>query len=311
MTDFGTRNSTADRSTFRLVGGFEGLISGSWNYETFYSFGQTAESQVSSGQVNVLNFQNALEAIPDPDGTPGSAICADANARAQGCVPANVFGFNSFSPGAIAYINAPSLLSTLTTQKNAGLNIEGDVWDLPAGALSVAVGGEYRAENSRSEYDSLTALGLNAGNAIPATEGSYNSIESYLEVRVPLLAQMKGAEQLTLTGAIRSADYSTVGSTLSWNAGLEWAPVSDLRFRVTRSLSTRAPNIGELFAPRHKHFLRLVTLVPISRLSLLALLRMPAGLIQMSLLTSPNLVYLRKHRLIFKGYPGLIGVIRM
>ena len=251
MADFGPRSATAERSTFRLVGGFEGLIRGSWNYNTFYSFGQTSESQVNNGQVNVLNFRFALDAIPSAD---GGVICADANAVAQGCQPANVFGYNSLSPGAVAYINAPSLLSTLVTQKNAGLNVEGDIWDLPAGALSVAIGGEYRGESSRSEFDALTATGLNGGNKIPPTEGSFDSIESYLEVRVPLLAKLPGAELLTVTGAIRSADYSTVGNTLSWNAGLEWAPVSDLRFRITRSLSTRAPNIDELFAPPGQTF---------------------------------------------------------
>mgnify|MGYP000441426270 FL=1 len=41
--------------------------------------------------------------------------------------------------------------------------------------------------------------------------------------------------------------YSTVGSVFSWKAGLNWAPIEDVRFRAVYSVATRAPNIGELY----------------------------------------------------------------
>ena len=260
MAEAGNRGNVADRDTFRMVGGLEGeLFGGGWRYEAFYAYGQTKEAQTSSGQVNVLNFRNALEAIPDVDDLDGDgnvteAICRDANARDQGCVPVNVFGFNSISPAAFDYIKAPGMLATFTQQKIAGLNLTGHVFDLPAGPVGLAVGAEYRDEYSRSEFDPLQQAGLNAGNAIPRTEGDFDVKEGYLEVRVPLLADKPMFEKLDLNGAVRFADYSTVGSVVSWNGGLEWSPVPSLRFRAIRALATRAPNINELFSPPSQDF---------------------------------------------------------
>ncbi len=260
MAEAGNRGNIADRDTFRVVGGFEGdLFEGRWRYDAFYAYGQTKESQTSSGQVNVLNFRNALEAVPDVgdidgDGNTTEAICRDANARAQGCVPISVFGFNAITPAMFDYIKAPGLLATFTQQKIAGLNVTGNIFDLPAGPVGLAVGAEYRDEFSRSEFDPLQQAGLNAGNAIPRTEGDFDVKEGYLELRVPILADKAFADKLDLNGAVRFADYSTVGSVVSWNGGLEWAPTPSVRFRAIRALATRAPNINELFSPPSQDF---------------------------------------------------------
>ena len=260
MADFGTRGNDARRDTFRVVGGLQGTVfSDKWHYEGFYAVGQTKEAQTSGGQVNVLNFRNALEAIPDADDEDGDgntteAICRDPNARLQGCVPVDVFGFNSMSAGAIQYIQAPATLATYTRQRVLGANLSGELFNMPAGPLGIAVGAEYREEFSNSEFDPLTQSGLNAGNAIPPTQGEFDVREAYLEVNVPLLKDLPFADSLALRAAVRASDYSTVGSTLSWNGGLEWSPIPSLRFRAIRALSTRAPNINELYSPPSQTF---------------------------------------------------------
>ena len=260
LSGFGPRTSDARRDTFRLVGGLQGsFASENWRYEAFYAYGQTKEAQTSSGQVNVLNFRNALEAIADVDdvdndGDVAEAICRDPNARLQRCVPVNVFGYDSFTPAAVAYIEAPGSLATFTSQRLIGGNLTGSLFEMPAGPLAVATGFEYREETSDSEFDALTQAGLNAGNAIPPTSGEFDVLEGYLEASVPILSDVPFADQLTLRAAVRASDYSTVGSTLSWNGGFEWSPIPSLRFRVIRALSTRAPNIGELFSPPSQTF---------------------------------------------------------
>jgi outer membrane receptor protein involved in Fe transport len=260
MAELGGRGNVADRDTFRVVAGFQGdLPFKDWNYEAYYGFGQTKEAQTSGGQVNVLNFRNALTAVRDvqdldADLDTNEIICVDATARAQGCVPVNVFGHNSITPAAAAYINAPGSLTTFTSEKLAGLNLTGSIFDLPAGPLGVAVGAEYRDEYARSEFDALQQAGLNAGNAIPSTEGSFDVFESYIEFNVPILADLPFADQLNARAAYRFSDYSTVGNTDSWNVGLEWAPIPQVRFRATRALSTRAPNINELYSPASETF---------------------------------------------------------
>jgi outer membrane receptor protein involved in Fe transport len=260
MSDFGPRHSDARRDTFRAVGGLQGSFAeDKWHYEAFYAYGQTKEAQTSSGQVNVLNFRNALEAVADVndvdnDGNTTEAICRDPNARLQGCVPVDVFGYNSFSPEAVNYIQAPGSLATFTSQRVIGASLTGTLAEMPAGPLAIAAGIEYREEHSDSEFDPLTQAGLNAGNAIPPTSGEFDVREAYLEASIPLLSEKPFADQLSLRAAVRASDYSTVGNTLSWNGGIEWAPIPALRFRVIRALSTRAPNINELYSPPSQTF---------------------------------------------------------
>ena len=254
LSEVGNRNQKADRDTFRFSTGFRGELSKDWSYDSYISYGSTKESQVGSGQYNTLNMRNALMAIPDANDVNGNgntteAICMDADARKQGCVPINLFGYNSITPAALKYINAPQQLSTMTTQALAGAVVTGSPMNLPAGKLGVALGAEYRRESSRSEFDALTQAGLNAGNAIPPTMGSFDVKEIFGEARIPLLKDLPMVKSLSTLIALRNGDYSTVGSTASWNAGLEWAINNELKVRGTKSLATRAPNINELYSP--------------------------------------------------------------
>jgi iron complex outermembrane receptor protein len=254
LSEVGTRGSNADRDTFRFVTGVKGEFDAwkTWNYEVYGGYGQTKEAQQSSGQVNVLNFAQALQAIPGANG--GAPVCASADAREQGCVPINIFGFNTISPEALQYVTAPGSLLTRTTQKMAGGQINSEIWDLPAGPLGVAAGFEWRKEFSSAVPDALTQAGLNAGNATPPTAGEFSVREIFVETRVPLLKDVPFVKELNFLGAFRHGDYSSVGSTNSWNAGAEWTVVNDVKLRGTRSLSTRAPNINELYQAPSQDF---------------------------------------------------------
>ena len=238
LNEVGSRFNKADRDTFRFSSGLRGELSKVWSYDSYVSYGSTKESQVGGGQYNTLNMRNALMAVPDVNDVNGNgntteAICLDADARKQGCVPINIFGYNTISPDALKYITAPSQLATLTTQSMVGGVVTGSPMKLPAGNLGVALGAELRREASQSEFDTLTQAGLNAGNAIPSTRGSYTVKEVFGEARIPLLKDLPMVKSLSSIIALRSGEYSTVGNTLSWNAGLEWAINSEMKLRGT------------------------------------------------------------------------------
>jgi len=252
LSEFGNRGSSVDRDTFRIVAGANGNLSDRWSYEVYYNYGQTRESQQTGGQVNVLNFANALNVVQDVydvngNGDTTDAVCADATARAQGCAPANVFGFNALSQDAINYIIAPSSLTSLTSQSVAGAGLVGSLPGLAAGDIGLAFGVEYRKEKSEQVFDALTNAGLNGGNKLDNTYGQFDVKEAYGEIRLPLIADAPFFNTLELSAAGRVSDYSTVGTVYSYNVSGIWAPVRDIRFRATYSQSTRAPNIGELF----------------------------------------------------------------
>jgi len=252
----GVRTNDVNRNFFRIVAGLEGnLLNERFHWDIAYNYGSTNEQQHSTGQVNVLNFFNALQAIQETpatgdlnlNGVIGDIVCANPIARGQGCVPINIFGVDSITPAMAAYVNADSQHAFRQTQQVWDANISGSILDLPAGPLGVALGAEYRKESSSEDWDALTNAGLNGGNALPDTRGSFDVKEAYAEVNVPVLKDLPFANQLSFRAAGRISDYSTIGSTKTWEIGGDYAPIPDIRFRATLAKAVRAPNIGELF----------------------------------------------------------------
>ena len=254
LSEFGGRTGSTSRDFYRFVVGLEGgLFDDKFSWDISYNYGDVSENQVSSGQVNVINFRDALAVrseVGDENGNgiAGEAICIDPEARANGCAPANIFGAGSMSQDAVNYIQAQGTYQTGITQQVVQANLSGSLFELPAGSVGIAVGAEYRKESSFSDNDALTNAGLNAGNVLPDTSGSFDVKEAYGEIRVPILADTPFFEILEVGAAARVSDYSTVGTTFSWNVTGTWAPIEDVRFRGTYAKAVRAPNVGELFS---------------------------------------------------------------
>jgi iron complex outermembrane recepter protein len=254
-TELGNRGAKSTRDTYRFVVGFKGDIGDRYNWQAYYDFGRMDDSQQGGGQINVLNMRNALNVV-DGDGDPGTfdPICADEAARAEGCVPINVFGLGSISPEAADYVRAPTSRQILTQQEVAGADFRGSVFDLPAGSVDFAVGVEWRRERAEDVPDVLTQAGLNAGNAEAPVIGEYNVGEAFVEFEVPLLKDLPLIHQMSIGGAYRYSDYSTVGTTDAYSGRFTWSPVESLRFRAQYARAVRAPNISELFSPGGENF---------------------------------------------------------
>ena len=254
LVEFGSRLGSTERNFYRMVVGFDGTLADDrFRWDVSYNYGQVSENQISSGQINVVNFRDAAAArleVGDENGNgiTGEAICIDPEARANGCVPVNIFGAGSISQAAVNYIQAQGTFQTGLKQHVVQGNISGSLFELPAGPVGIAAGFEYRREDSFSDNDALTNQGLNAGNVLPDTSGAFDVMEGFAEVRVPILAGTPGFELLEIGGAIRVSDYSTVGSVYSWSVTGTWQPIDDIRIRGTWARAVRAPNIGELFA---------------------------------------------------------------
>ena len=196
----------------------------------------------------------------------------------SGCVPINLFnGANSVTPQALAFITTETVTRSTIDQLVFSGELTGDTeafFTLPGGAPQFALGAEYRRERSDTQFDPLELGLLPAGS--PAgpegsfvgdvdarqsltfdgqtrtlnTGGEFDVKEVFAELRLPLLAGQPFFEELTLQGAARLSDYSTVGETFTWSASGIYAPVEDLRLRATYSVAVRAPNIAELFSPQ-------------------------------------------------------------
>ncbi|MFM2044870.1 MAG: hypothetical protein RLY86_3446 [Pseudomonadota bacterium] len=249
--ELGLRRADITRQTYRIATGLEGELENGWNWEAYYQYGTVTQDQVSTGVFNTARMQEALNAEVGPG---GAVQCASPLARAQGCVPINIFGAGAAAQDALSYITANSTFDSTVRQNTAGAFLSGDVFELPAGAVGFAAGAEYRKEESEFRPDALSIAGISSGNASAPSQGDYDVWEVYGETSVPILAGLDFVDYLGVDAAVRYADYSTVGSVWSYKAGAEYAPVSDLRLRATYARAVRAPNIGELFQPAQQTF---------------------------------------------------------
>jgi len=258
MFEPGTRLVTTQRQNFRLAFGTDVDLGSGWNADAYYSYGFTRADTRMEGLANLYNVANALQVVPDindvnRNGSTTDPICLDANARQAGCVPLNPFGLTAegasrITPEAIDYVKASYQANAFQQLHVAAANVSGPIFQLPAGAVQVAAGAEYRQESSRDIFDPLTNQARNGYTQATDTVGSFNVKEAYGEIVVPLLADTPFFYNLSVRGAARISDYSTVGSFWAYNAGVEWSPVPDIRVRGVYAKAVRAPNIGELFA---------------------------------------------------------------
>lgn len=74
--------------------------------------------------------------------------------------------------------------------------------------------------------------------------------EWFAEVSVPILADKPFAKSLTVDASVRTANYSTVGTTTSFAYGAVWQPDEQVRIKASFNRAVRAPNIAELFQPQ-------------------------------------------------------------
>ena len=265
-------NVHTDRKQYRFVGGLKGKIGvggTDWNYDAYYEHGIT----ISDIRVRDIVLQNRYVAATNAITLNGAIVCADPAARAAGCQPINIFGGFTPSDAALAYVapheNGP-FQHTKLTQDVASLNFSGNPFELWAGPVSVAFGGEYRREFYRvnadpygagvsplspnsAEYpaDPLlnSALGSNwaAGN-YKNGRGKYEVWEGYVEVDLPLI-NSDAMGRANLNGAARVTNYSTSGTVWTWKVGGTWdTPLDGIRLRAVTSRDVRAPNLSELFA---------------------------------------------------------------
>ncbi|MDA7769497.1 TonB-dependent receptor [Porticoccaceae bacterium] len=244
-TNWGNRTPTFDRTSFSFAAGFEGTLQNDWDWSVSFQDSRYENNSKWSNYAITENLANAIDVIADP--VTGEPVC---RSGAAGCVPIYPLSQEPMSAEQDAYIRHTALRFHRNEQRVAAASLAGNLMDLPAGALQFAAGLEHREEEIKSMDDGLArqgALHLFRGQEPQNAEMSVK--EAYLELVVPVIAEMPFIQQLDIEAAVRSSDYDTIGSTTASKIGLNWAISDDLRIRASSSISVRAPNLSELFSP--------------------------------------------------------------
>lgn len=254
----GARQEDLTHTSFRGVFGARGEITDGWKYDVFGQYGRTNYSQLFLNDVSLAHLQNAFLVDPATGQCYASEATSPNSFEGAGCAPYNIFGTGTPSPAALAYIDTPGLQIGYTQEQIIEADANGDLGQyggkLPTArdGIAVAVGADYREETDVLNTDEEFTTGdlAGQGGAVQSISGQYHVREAYGEVRVPVLQDMVAAHDLDLSAQYRYSNYSLGYSTNTYNLGLSWAPVKDVRFRYSYDRAVRAPTVVELYSPR-------------------------------------------------------------
>ncbi len=282
LADLGGRGEAATRETTRIVLGANGDIGEAWKYEFSLNVAEFKETTDVTGNLDVQRFLLAMDSVRDSSGNivcrsqidpaarliypfsnddafAASRLAADVAA----CVPLNPFGDGATTQAARDYLLFQGASQGSIKQKVASVFVSGNTsqwFALPAGPLGVALGGEYREEQNAWDTDDVIQQGITFYNAIPQFSApKFKVKEVFGEVRVPVLADLPFAKELTLSAAGRVSSYDgKVGTVNAYNLGLDWAPIDSLRVRAGLARAVRAPNLQDLYGLQSQNFASVV-----------------------------------------------------
>jgi len=264
LNEFGQGGFDAERVVTRFVLGLDGTFAEDWDWELSYNYGHVSNDQ-EGNDVNEVAYKKATDVIIDPD--TGENVCRDEAYAAIGCVPTNVF--EPFTQEMQNFwTNLTTLDGTLKQETFVASISNSSLFSLPAGDVGFAAGYERRSEYAEEHPDSATKSGLTGGVQIDSLEGSYDVDEFFMEVNIPILADIAFVKSLGVNIAGRTSDYSHVGRNESWQVASRWEVNDDITFRAQYSEAFRAPTIADMFNGGTRQGLSLAGIDPCDGVSL-------------------------------------------
>ncbi len=240
--------------TNRLDAGLEGkmtVFDRSWHWNVGYSYGATKDDAHSSvgdtdaGLVSSL-FRQSIDAVVNP--ATGQIVCRVALTNpASTCKPWNVMGVGVNAGNTMSFLR-PNFQYGLVELTTYTAGVSGDVFDLPAGPVGLALSFEHRKDEIHSQADPEAIIFDRPTGNHSNLNGKQSVTEGAIEFAVPLAKGESWAKALDLSLAARFTGYELSGFVTTWKIGTTYSPVDDIKFRVTYSADIRAPTLQDLFA---------------------------------------------------------------
>jgi len=222
--------------------GLDATLPAGWRGQAYLAYAQEDSRRRSSHNLNSGYLAEALGNSPDDPTTAYSAV-RDGFFNPYGDGGANSQTILDFIGSGVENTRSMSRVAT------ANIKADGDLIDLPGGAIQLAVGGQFRQERFKTGVNSLTV-----GSTPYRDDGrTYlrNIGAAFAELRVPLVGPNNarpGLQRLELSLAGRVEHYEDIGATANPKLGVLWTPAEGLNVRATYGESFRAPALTELFA---------------------------------------------------------------
>lgn len=230
--------------TLRFAGGAKGEFNEKLFWDASFVSAQN-DVQLNLRDVVVDRFQDSLNGFggfgctgPNTEAVAGEGECFFFNPFASSFnAPA---GSPLANPDGIRDFLVEDALGDIESTLNAyEVNLTGELFDLPAGPIGFAVGGQIREEGLTAVYDGISnadGFGFIIGNQ--NFEGEQTVYAGYGEVSIPV------TDIIEINGALRYEDYGgEIGSTVDPKVSVLVRPLDTLSLRGSYSTSFRAPTV--------------------------------------------------------------------
>ena len=222
--------------TWGLTPSFTARLGGNWQARMLFNYGESTTTVHSPG-LNNTALDNAIRAGLFNPYNPSSSNTAALDA---------ISNFEVFGQARQSQLQARAI-------------VDGDLFDLPGGAVKIAVGGEYLRETLRTQKGNaipgfqnqgFAGQSINGATIIPATarlpilKASRDVKSVFGEAVMPLLSDTAFFQELTLSASARYDEYSDFGDTFNPKFGVTWKPFDQLRIRGQWGKSFSAPSLA-------------------------------------------------------------------
>ena len=253
LAEFGNRLFDNNTDAYLATIGIKGdkLFDGNWGYDAGFRYSDVKSAQTGD-QVSISKFNRILNAA-DPIYDPASSQFIGTT------VPFNPFGdFRVPIPSnqaSVAFATVhPKDLDTSKLWTIDGSIYTTSLFELPAGGVGMALGGQFRRESLDENPDPLNVAGDVAGNSpVPVAHGGRKSFAFYVEANIPVFSSkmaIPGFHSLEITAAGRYEQFENNDTDVAVpKVGIRWQPIDEqLTLRATWGQGFREPTLEELFA---------------------------------------------------------------
>jgi len=211
----GDRDAFIVSNTYRVIAGLKGTWFG-WDIDGGYGH---SENHVSVEEKNYINAPNLVADIAD-----GAFDFLDPAA----------------TPAANAALGITETFGSVAKLDSLDLKGNKDLFDLPGGAMSLAIGVELRRESVDDQPGVALATGEVMNSGVTTVIASRNVYAAFGEFDFPIL------KSLDADLALREEHYSgNIGSNLRPQVTVRWQPLSELTMRAVLANGFRAPSLAE------------------------------------------------------------------
>src|SRR6266487_2578739 len=250
LAEFGNRLFDNETDAWLSTIGVKGdkLFNGTWGYDAAFRYSQL-KNTVTGQQVSASRFNRILNQA-DPIFQPGGVLAGQPAFNPFGDYRAPIASNEATVEFARVHPKDEdtSKLATLdATMYTTAL------FNLPAGGVGLAFGGQFRRESLKEEPDMLNVEGDIVGNSpVPTATGGRKAYAFYAETSIPIFSPtnaIPGFHSLEFVAGGRFEEFlNNDTNVLVPKVGMRWQPFDEqLTLRATWGEGFREPSLEELF----------------------------------------------------------------